>query len=145
MARRQAATFSSRERDELIVSAATPRQAQRRDLVLHESHQRRDHDGQPAQDQRRDLVAQRLARAGRHDGQDVAAGQQCVDGLFLAGPERLEAENVLQDGVFLVVLTERQAHLETFRRSRRILSRRRPSLSLPSGLRRTRRVEGEHL
>ncbi len=78
------------------------REPERRDLVLHQGDQRRDHHGQPAQHQRRHLVAQRLARAGRHHRQHVAAGQHRVDGGFLAGAELVEAEDVLQHGALVV-------------------------------------------
>jgi hypothetical protein len=46
---------------------------ERLDLVLHQRHQRRDHERQVRPHQRRQLVAERLARAGGHHHQHVAA------------------------------------------------------------------------
>ena len=51
---------------------AQPARPQRLDLVLHQRHQRRDHDREVVAHQRRQLVAERLARAGGHDHQHVA-------------------------------------------------------------------------
>ena len=72
-------------------------QPERRDLVLHQRHQRRDDEREAARHQRRHLEAERFARAGRHDGEEMAARQQHAHGLLLAGAERVEAENVFQD------------------------------------------------
>ena len=80
-----------------------PRQAQGRHLVLHQRHQRRDHDGQAAQHQRRHLVAERFSRAGRHHRQHMAAGQQCVHRRRLAGAKIVKTENILQDAPLGVV------------------------------------------
>ncbi len=65
-------------------------------LVLHQRHERRDHDRQVGPHQRRQLVAERLARAGRHDHEHVAAGDRRLDRLLLARPEPLEPEQLVQ-------------------------------------------------
>ena len=71
------------------------------DLVFHQGDQRRDHDSQPAGDQRRYLETQRLARPGRHHGQDIATREQRIDDFFLSRPERIEAEDILQDAILV--------------------------------------------
>ena len=83
---------------------AHPGEPERGDLVLHQRHQRRDHDGEPAQHQGRDLEAERLARAGGHDRERVAARQNRVHHRLLAGPEGLEAEDLAQDPVLFGVV-----------------------------------------
>jgi hypothetical protein len=66
------------------------------DLVLHQRHQRRDHERQVRPHQRRELVAERLARARGHHDQHVPIGQRGRHGLPLAGPEAGEAEELVQ-------------------------------------------------
>ena len=74
---------------------------QRLDLVLHQRHQRRDHERQVGAHQRGQLVAERLARARRHHHQHVAVRQRGADRIRLAAAEGREAEQLVQraDGV----------------------------------------------
>ena len=65
------------------------------DLVFHEGDQGRDYDRQALLHQRRYLVAQALASPRRHHGQGILAFQDGPDDLFLARPERVEAEDLL--------------------------------------------------
>ena len=76
--------------------AARSHRGQRLDLVLHQRHERRHHEREIPAHQRRELVTQRLARAGRHDDQDVAIAQGRLDRVGLPGPERVEAEKLVQ-------------------------------------------------
>ena len=69
---------------------------ERLDLVLHQRHQRRDHQRQVRAHQRRQLVAERLARAGRHHDHHVAVRQRGLARLALPGPEGREAEERLE-------------------------------------------------
>lgn len=62
------------------------------DLVLHESNERRNNQGQPWQKRRRQLVAERLSLTGRHDRHDIAPGQDRADGLLLSRPKLRKAE-----------------------------------------------------
>lgn len=78
-------------------------EAQCRDLILHQRHQRRNDNGQPALDQRRNLIAQRFARTRRHDRQHVAAAKQCLHHRGLSGTEIVETEHVLEDAPFGIV------------------------------------------
>ena len=71
---------------------AQPARAERLDLVLHERHKRRDHDGEVVAQQRRELVAERLARAGGHHHEHVAAGERGLARLALPGAKLREAE-----------------------------------------------------
>ena len=70
-----------------------------RHLVAHERDQRRHHDGEPVAHQRRQLIAQRLAAPGRHDGKHVAAGEDRLDDLGLAGAEVRKTEHGAQQVV----------------------------------------------
>ena len=49
----------------------------------------------PVAHERGDLVAQRLAAAGRHQHERVAAGDDMLDDLLLAAPERGVAEDAV--------------------------------------------------
>ncbi len=64
-------------------AAATPALYQRPHLILHQAHQRRDHDGDARQQQGRHLIADGLARTCGHHGQHIPAGQQAGDDLLL--------------------------------------------------------------
>ena len=79
-------------------AVAEPARAQRLHLVLHERHERRDHDRQVVAQEAGKLVAERLARAGGHDHEHVAARQRRLAGLALPGPEVAEAEELVQGG-----------------------------------------------
>ena len=70
--------------------------AQRLHLVLHERHQRRDHDREVVTQEAGKLVAERLARPGGHDHEHVPARQRRLAGLALPGPELGEAEELVQ-------------------------------------------------
>jgi hypothetical protein len=78
-------------------------------LVLHQRDQRRQHQDRAAQQLGRDLERQRLAGSGRHHPDAVAAGQDGVDDLALARPERLVAEPLLEH--LLRISARRQGHL----------------------------------
>ena len=67
-------------------------------LVLHQRHQRRDHERQVGPHQRRQLVAERLPRAGGHHDQHIAPRQRGLHRLLLAGTEGGEAEVLLECG-----------------------------------------------
>ena len=69
---------------------------ERLDLVLHQRHQRRDHQREVRAHQRGQLVAERLARAGRHHHEHVAIRERGADRLGLAAAERGEAEQLAQ-------------------------------------------------
>ena len=69
---------------------------ERLDLVLHQRHQRRDHEREVRAHQRRKLVAERLARARRHHHEHVAVRERGADRVRLAGPEGGEAEQLVQ-------------------------------------------------
>ncbi len=73
-----------------------PAASELRHLVAHQRDQRRDHDRQAVAQQRRQLIAQRLAAAGGHHREHVAAGQDGIDDLTLAGPELGKAEHSAQ-------------------------------------------------
>ena len=73
------------------------RKPERRNLILHQRHQRRDDDGQAAPDKRRHLEAERFTGTRRHDGEEVAAGKQRAHRRFLPRTEAVEAEDVFQD------------------------------------------------
>ena len=60
-ARCQMPTFVSRDAAELIVSAATPGQLQRRHLILHQGDQRRHYDRKTALDEGWNLKTQRFS------------------------------------------------------------------------------------
>ena len=74
-------------------------QFQRRHLVLHQRHQRRNDDGEASPRQCGHLIAQRLARPRGHDGQHVAALKERGDDALLAGPEALVTEGFSEDVV----------------------------------------------
>ena len=65
------------------------------DLVLHQRDQGRDYHRQALLHQRRHLVTEALAAAGGHHGERVPAFQNGPYDLFLARPERIEAEDLL--------------------------------------------------
>ena len=67
--------------------AARRHALERLDLVLHQRHQRRDHERQVGPHQRRQLVAERLARARRHHHEHVAVRERGADRLRLAAAE----------------------------------------------------------
>jgi hypothetical protein len=60
-------------------------------LILHERHQRGDHDGEAAQHERGDLEADGLAAAGRQDGESVPTGKDGLDHPALERAKVLEA------------------------------------------------------
>ncbi len=70
---------------------------QRVHLVLHQRDQGRYDHGQALLHERGHLVAQALPAARRHHGQGVPAIENGPDRLLLAGPERVEAEDLLED------------------------------------------------
>jgi hypothetical protein len=70
---------------------------ERVDLVLHECDQRGDDDTGAGSDQSRDLVAERLAATGRHEHERVAALDHALDDRRLLTPERLVAEDAMED------------------------------------------------
>jgi hypothetical protein len=59
--------------------------AQHLDLVLHERHERRDHEREVVAHERGKLVGQRLAGARGHHHEHVAVGERRPHGLLLAG------------------------------------------------------------
>ena len=71
-----------------LVAYAHAELGQRRDLVLHQRDERRDHHAYAFAQQRRDLVAQRLAAARGHQHQRVAAAGDVVYDLCLVPAER---------------------------------------------------------
>ncbi len=62
------------------------------DLVLHQGDERRDDERRSVGEDRGELVAERLAAAGRHHHHRVAAGEDRLDDLPLAGAEAVVAE-----------------------------------------------------
>ena len=72
---------------------------ERLDLVLHQGDQRRDDDREVVTEQGGQLVAERLSGAGGHNDQHVAALEGALDRLFLAGPEGVEAEDLVERGL----------------------------------------------
>src|SRR3954469_14155056 len=68
--------------------------AQRVDLVALQGDQRRDDERRAGGEQPGDLVDRRLARAGREDGERVAAREDALDRLALAGAQGFEAEHL---------------------------------------------------
>jgi hypothetical protein len=78
---------------------------ERLDLILHERHQRGDHERQVFAHEGGQLVAERLARAGGHDDEDVARRARAGHGgdrLGLAAAELLEAEVLAQRAAGIV-------------------------------------------
>ena len=67
--------------------------AKRRNLIVHQGNQRRDHHRRAGAAKGRDLIANALAAAGRHQHQGIAAGNHVPDGILLQAPEGREAEN----------------------------------------------------
>ena len=65
-------------------------------LVSHERAQGRDNDGERPNTQGRQLVADALAAAGRHHGDQIAPVENRVDGLELAGTERLVSVRLVE-------------------------------------------------
>ena len=65
-------------------------------LVAHERAQGRDDDGERPVAQGGQLVADALAAAGRHHGDQVVPVEDRVDGLELAGTERLVAVRLVE-------------------------------------------------
>ena len=65
--------------------------AQRRDLIVHQRDQRRDHHRGAGPAQRRHLVADALAAAGRHQHQRVAAGDDMAHHLLLLAAKARES------------------------------------------------------
>src|SRR5207249_5244274 len=61
-------------------------------LVVHQGHQRRDHERGSRKEQGRQLIAQALAAARGSHEQQPAGGQQRLDRLPLPGPEALVPE-----------------------------------------------------
>ena len=72
--------------------------AQRRDLVVHQRDQRRDHHRGAGPAQRRHLEADALAAAGRRQHQRVAAGDDVAHHLLLLAAKAGEAEYPAQHG-----------------------------------------------
>ena len=70
---------------------------ERRDLVLHQRDQRRDHDADAVAQQRGNLVAQRLAAAGGHQHQRVAAAGDVLDDLGLLPAKGRIAEDFFEN------------------------------------------------
>ena len=81
-----------------------------RRLVVLEREQRRDHDRGAVDDQGGDLVDRGLSRARGHHGQHVAAGDERLDRLGLAGPELVPAEAVARQA--LEVPSSLRRHLQ---------------------------------
>ena len=73
--------------------------AQPVDLVALERDQRRDDKGRALRQETGDLVDRRLPRPRGQHGERVAAGEDALDGLALAGAQHLEAED-LAGGAF---------------------------------------------
>ena len=69
---------------------------ERLDLVLHQRDERRHDQRQVRAHERGQLVAERLARAGGHHHEHVAVRQRRPDRVGLPGPERGEAEQLVQ-------------------------------------------------
>src|SRR5512135_844110 len=69
----------------------------RRDLVLHEGDEGRDHDGEAAQREGGHLKADRLAGARGQDAEHVASGEHGGDDVTLARPEGAVAEMPLEE------------------------------------------------
>ena len=76
---------------------AHPELGERRDLVLHQRDERRDHHPDAVAQQRGNLVAERLAAAGRHQDQRVAAAGDVLDDLGLVTAEGRVAEDLFED------------------------------------------------
>ena len=70
---------------------------QRPHLILHQAHQRRDHDGDARQQQGRHLIADGLARTCGHHGQHILPGQQAGDDLLLPRAEAVVAKDFFQN------------------------------------------------
>jgi len=66
--------------------------AELRHLVAHQRDQRRYHHREPLAQQRGKLIAQRLPAPCRHDRQHIAAGEDRLHDLALAGAKGLEPE-----------------------------------------------------
>src|SRR5215211_2030217 len=73
----------------MLAQTARP---ERLDLVLHERHERRHHDGEVITQESRELVAERLSGPRGDDHQHVTVRQCGLAGLELARPEAPEAE-----------------------------------------------------
>ena len=70
---------------------------ERRDLILHQSYQRRDHDGDAAPHQCRDLVTEALPATGGHEHErGIAADNMLDDPLLLPAKARI-AEDFPQE------------------------------------------------
>ncbi len=65
-------------------------------LVLHESYERGDDDGDPREEERRKLIAEALAAAGREHGEDRAPGEEPLDHGLLPVPELAESEDLAE-------------------------------------------------
>jgi hypothetical protein len=74
---------------------------QRRDLVLHQRDQRRNHDAHAvprlAAHERGNLIAQRLAAARRHQHERIAARRDMLDDLVLLAAKRGIAEDFVEN------------------------------------------------
>ena len=73
-----------------------PRRLKRAHLIAHQRDQRRDDDAQALAMQSGQLIAKRFAAAGRHQHECIAPAQHLVDDGLLAGPERAQAEHLLE-------------------------------------------------
>ena len=82
-------------------------------LVLHQRDERRQDQHRAAEQLGRNLKRQRLAGAGRHQADAVATSQHGVDDLALTGPERLVAEERLEDLLGIGPGGERYLHAST--------------------------------
>ena len=61
-------------------------------LILHQSNEGRNDQGQARQDGRRQLITERFSLTGRHNRHGVTPGQYGANDLFLARPKGRKAE-----------------------------------------------------
>ena len=78
------------------VGGAHTQQFQRRNLILHQRDERRDHDPGPSTQKRRNLIAQRFSTAGRHQYERITARCKMTDDFFLRPAETRVTERLTQ-------------------------------------------------